>query len=419
MSSRLRSFRGRIALIAAAGLVVRLVYVFGPGRHVVGFGDYHYFHWSANLIADGHWFVDPFEQMSSGRLRPSATHPPLWTLLLGGVSWLGGTGYLAHRAVGCVVGAVAVLLVGLLGRRVGGPRVGLAAAVLAAAYPVLIGADGSLMSESLYGVFLLGALLLALRLRERQSVRVAVALGVVIGLAGLTRSEGLILLVLLVLPVAVVRAPPGGWLRLGACALASFVVIAPWLARDWVAFDRPVLISTNDGSLLAGANCGLTYHGKSLGIWTTDCLSPRAFENEADQALRWRDEGASYAGDHLGRLPVVVAARVLRTFDFYQPWRMTPFAEGRLLKADKAGVIAYWLLLPFALGGAWLLRKRRLELLVLLAPVAMVVLQSAFGYGFPRFRHPADLVLVVLGAVAVVGLLDRFRGRQAPARPQM
>ena len=93
--------------------------------------------------------------------------------------------------------------------------------------------------------------------------------------------------------------------------------------------------------------------------------------------------------------------RVLRSFDLYQPWRMTPFAEGRLLKADKLGVIAYFVLLPFAIFGAWRLRRERWTLLILLAPVVLVVVQSALGYGFPRFRHPVDLVMVVLGAVAL------------------
>ena len=65
--------------------------------------------------------------------------------------------------------------------------------------------------------------------------------------------------------------------------------------------------------------------------------SPRVFANEADQAARWRSDAVTYAGDHAGRLPVVVGVRVLRSFDLYQPWRMTPFAEGRLSRADKPG----------------------------------------------------------------------------------
>src|SRR3954471_13412643 len=111
MLNELRSFRGGIALAALAGLALRLIYVFGPGRHVSEFGDFHYYHSSANLIAHGHWFVDPEWLRISAKYVPSATHPPLWTLLLGSVSWLGGTSYLAHRAVGCFVGAVAIVLI--------------------------------------------------------------------------------------------------------------------------------------------------------------------------------------------------------------------------------------------------------------------------------------------------------------------
>jgi 4-amino-4-deoxy-L-arabinose transferase-like glycosyltransferase len=405
MSSRLRSFRARVALIAAAGLAVRLAYLFGPAHDVKGFGDFYFFHFGANFIADGHWFVDSFD----GHLVPSAIHPPLWELALSGVSWLGGTSYLAHRAFGCLVGAVTIFLVGLLGRRIGGDRAGVAAAAIAAVYPVLIAADGSLMSESLYGMLVTTALLLALELREKHEVRIAAALGAVIALAALTRSEALILLLLLALPVTLVKAPPGGVKRAAACLAAAALVLAPWLVRNWAEFGRPVLISTNDGSLLAGANCDLTYRGKDIGLWTTNCISPRSISNEADQAARWRSEGAEYIGDHTGRLPVVVAARVLRTWDLYQPWRMTAFAEGRWIRADKAGVIAYFLLLPFAFAGGWLIRKRRAELLILLAPVAMVFIQSAAGYGFPRFRHAAEIVIVVLAAVVVMHVLERQR----------
>jgi 4-amino-4-deoxy-L-arabinose transferase-like glycosyltransferase len=416
MSSRLRSFRGRIALIAAAGLAVRLAILFGPAHDVKGYGDWHFFHMGANLIADGHWFVEPFEHLFHGRYVPSAGHPPLWEFALSGVSFLGGTSYLAHRAFGCLVGAVTIFLVGLLGRRIGGDRVGVAAAVIAALYPVLIGADTSLMSESLYGMLVAGALLLAFRLRQRQDLRTAAALGAVIALAALTRSEGLILLVLLALPVALVKAPPGGLKRAAVCVAAAAVVLAPWLVRNWVEFDRPVLISTNDGTLLAGANCPLSYYGENIGLWDVQCISKRSLRNEAEQSARWRKEGVDYIADHAGRLPVVVAARLGRTLDVFQPRRMVLFAEGRWIRIDQAGVVAYFLLLPFALAGGWLIRKRRAELVILLAPVAMVLIQTVVGYGYPRFRHAAELVIVVLAAVAITHLLERSRERRAAAR---
>jgi 4-amino-4-deoxy-L-arabinose transferase-like glycosyltransferase len=403
---RLRSFRARVAAIAVAGLVLRLGYVLGPARNVKGIGDWYFFHWGANLIADGHWFVEPFEKVFHGRLVPSAGHPPLWELILSGASFLGGTSYLAHRAVGCFLGAATIVAIGLLARRLGGDRAGLVAAAVAAVYPVMIAADGSLMSEGLYSLLIAGALLAAFRLRERGDVRSAAGLGALIGLAALTRSEALALLPLLALPIALTR-PARRWRLAGVALLAAAILIAPWTIRNWVEFERPVLISTNDGTLLAGANCDRTYHGRDTGFWNIECISERSLANEARQEARWRSEGLDYAKDHAGRLPAVLAVRLLRTWDLYQPRRMVTFAEGRWVRADQAGVIAYFLLLPFAFAGAWLLRQRRGEILTLLVPVALVLLLSLIGYGIPRFRAPAEITIVVLAAVALTHLLER------------
>ena len=51
------------------------------------------------------------------------------------------------------------MLVGLLGRRAGGERLGLLAAGLCAVYPLMIAVDGALMSETLYGPLIAVALL--------------------------------------------------------------------------------------------------------------------------------------------------------------------------------------------------------------------------------------------------------------------
>jgi 4-amino-4-deoxy-L-arabinose transferase-like glycosyltransferase len=407
----------RLLLIAAGGFAVRLVILFGPARDVKGFGDWNFFHDGANLIADGHWFVEPFVHLFEGKYVPSAGHPPLWELLLGGVSWLGGTSPNAHRFAGCVLGAVAILLIGLLARRVGGERAGVAAALVAALYPVFIGADTSLLSETLYGVLVAGALLMALRVRDGAGTRDAAALGALVALAALTRSEALLLLPLLALPVAM-WSRPGRWTRAAACVGACLVLLAPWAIRNVSQLGRPVLISTNDGTLLAGANCAKTYHGRDLGFWNIDCISKKDPEkSETEQEALWRREGASYAGDHLGRLPVVLAARLGRTFDVYQPRRMVLNAEGRWIRIDQAGVVAYFLLLPFGMwGGVLLARRRRSDLLILLTPVVLVIAQTLLGYGIPRFRHAAEVTLVVLAGVALsrIGSSSSAQAASAP-----
>jgi 4-amino-4-deoxy-L-arabinose transferase-like glycosyltransferase len=402
VSLRLESFRTQLAAIAAGGLVLRLVYVHVLERGVRGLGDWHFFHSLPNLMAEGRGFVDPFILVQRGEEVATALHPPLWPLVLTPVSWLGGESALAHRTVGCVLGAAVIVLLGLLGRRIGGERAGLVAAGIGALHPLLIAADGSLMSETLYGLLVLTALLLALRMLDTPGRLVALGLGLAIGLAALTRSEALLLLPLLALPVAF-SARPGRWARVGLACLGCALVVLPWTARNLAAFDRPVLVSHNDSTVFAGANCDRTYGGQDLGGWNLECISERRTDlDEGEQAEIWREEGLEYARDHAGELPGVLAVRVLRTWSLWQPRRQLEFGEGRARWAETAGVIAYFLLVPFAIWGAVLLwRADRAPLLVLLSPVVLVLASSLVAYGVPRFRHAADLCIVVLAAYAV------------------
>ena len=180
-------------------------------------------------------------------------------------------------------------------------------------------------------------------------------------------------------------------------------------------FDRPVVISTNSGTLLAGANCDPAYHGPLLGLWRLDCIPPPRSRNEAAQAASWRRDGLDYARDHRGRLPVVLAARVLRTWDLFRPREQARYEtlEGRRVRVEEAGVAVYYVLALAAIAGAVLLWRRRRELLVvLLAPAVLVTLSSAAGYGVTRFRMAAEIGIVVLAAVAGDAAVRR---REAPA----
>jgi 4-amino-4-deoxy-L-arabinose transferase-like glycosyltransferase len=416
-------FPVRLALIAAAGLALRVAYVLLLAHRVRGSGDSFFFDSTANFIAKGYGFADPFPLITHPGAPPggpSAAHPPLWSLVLSVPSLLGATGEVAHKLTTCMVGSGTIMAVGLLGRRVGGERSGLVSAALAAAYPVLVGADGTLLSESLFGLLVALALLASYALIERPTAGRAVLLGGAIGLAALTRSEGLLLIILLALPAAVMAALP--WrarLGLAAAALAAMlVVIAPWTVRNVIRFERPVLISTNDGTLLAGANCDATYHGPDLGFWNFHCLTAGpAGEDESQQAARLRRQGVHYAAHHAGRLPVVLPVRLLRTWDLYQPVRQTRIAEGRNRWIDRAGVVCYFLLLPLAALGLIALRQRRPRppLAPLAAPVALITITSLLGYGVPRLRHAAEITLVVLAAAGIERLLER-RDRRHPAR---
>ena len=403
------SFRARLGLVVAAGVALRLVHVLAIAPPTAIFTDGYFFHWVGRAVAEGHGYVNPTELFFHGQSVASATHPPLYTFVIAAATKLGVTGDEAQRSLGCLFGAGTIALVGLLGRRVAGEGVGLLAAGIAGCYPLLIAADGALMSETLYGLLIAAVLLLAYRLRDEPSAWRAVALGAVIGLAALTRAEALLLPLLLF----------ARWRWFAIACLATALVVLPWSVRNWSAFDRPVLISTNDGVTLAGSNCGATYHGRDLGSFTTSCIEPVRFpDNEARQAAVYRSDAASYAGDHVGRVPVVVAVRVLRLWGLYQPTRLAHDAQNRRLGVQEAGVLFSYLLIPFAVYGAVLLRRRREPLSILLAPILLVTITCALTYGGLRLRHAAEIPLVVLAAVGALTLWQRRRGSRPGTRLQ-
>jgi 4-amino-4-deoxy-L-arabinose transferase-like glycosyltransferase len=303
--------------------------------------------------------------------------------------------------VSCLLGAAAVVLIGLLGRRVAGDRIGLIAAIVAAFYPALWMLDASLRSESLYLPLIALVLLLAYARRF-------VWLGVVLGLAALTRSEALLLVPLLLLFLPRPRLRPA-LVVVGCC----FLVIAPWLARNWITFNQPTTISTNEGGLLAGANCHGAYYTELIGTWA--CFphnDPAWGENEAVISGHLRSRAFHYAGDHAGRVPAVVGVRVLRVWDLWSPRSASAF-EARIadrhIDAQRAAMVSLYLLVPFAVAGAVLLRRRGETLGILVAPVVFVTVVAVLSYGSTRFRVAAEPSIVVLASVGIAAALRRVR----------
>ena len=78
-----------------------------------------------------------------------------------------------------------------------------------------------------------------------------------------------------------------------------------------------------------------------------------------------------------------------------------------------AGVGVSLLLLPLAVYGLVLVRRRGAGAWIIATPLLTVTLTTLLAYGAVRFRHSAELAIVVLAAVA----LDRLIARNGPVRP--
>jgi hypothetical protein len=455
---RLRARRVRfwrvLLVIAFAALVIRVAYVqlakAGPCRSAAGvvvhesecpIGDQIFYNEAANRLADGDGFVEPFDQRRLPEVvpgtAPAADHPPLTVVVLAPVSLLGGVPPLSwfgdenhvhqHRLFLALLGTGVVVLIGVLGRRVGGDMVGWVAAGIAAAYPYLWVSDGIVMSETVTNAVVVGALVLAYRFLARPCAARAVVLGVACGLATLSRAELALLVPLLAIPLAWLARAPGRragerWRDAGAAAGAALLVVAPWVGYNLARFEDPTTISTNDGIALAGSNCDAVYSGGGLGLTylAPPCLDePPPPGDQSEVATVYRRRAIDYARDHAGEVPKVVAARIGRTWGVYRPADMISFneGEGREPWTTRVGMVAYYPLVLAAIGGAVLLARRRgwRMLWPLVVPAIVVTVGAATTYGQTRFRAAAEPSIVVLAAVAAVHVGEWWTTRRAAA----
>ena len=404
-SMRRRRFGWALTVIVAVGLGVRVGYVLIFAQHVNNkVYDSFWYGVTANELKLGHFFALPFAN------APSAAHPPLTSILAGSVNFLIGlhAGTTFQRLVMAELGTGAVLCVGLLGRSVAGPWVGLVAAGLAAVAPNFWIPSGIVMSEAPAMLFMALILLAVVRLLRSPTVLMAALLGAACGAVALVRAELLLFVPFLLIPAALLARSVSLRRRFGLMSvgiLCSLFVVAPWVGRNLATFTDPTYISTGNGYALLGANCPQTYAGPQLGSWSLSCsFAAPAHGDESVEAAKAQHAALQYAEHHAGRLPVVVLARVGRVWDFYQPIQMAnaDVNEGRPVPASLSGLGFYYALLPLGVAGVVMLRRRRIPQWFLLVPAGVITVVAAVFYGTVRFRAPFEVCLVVLAAPPLV-----------------
>ena len=428
VTSRRPAFNRPLLYASAVSLafLVRLFTLLTVAPTRTDAGDPLFYHSTANLLANGLGFPEPLNFIAHQRWMASALHGPLYPFVLSFSSRFGGTTFFDHKMFSLVIGTAVVAFIGLVARQVASPErrdhIALTAMIFGAVYPNLWIVDGVLFPEGLMALLTTATVWAAFKWKSTPARRWALAMGALTGFAALTRGEGLLLAVLLIVPWVMLRRDIGVRTRLMHivwAAVACIVVIAPWAIRNERSFEVSVPLSTNGNELFVYANCDSVYSGKFLGFWSFQCqedLRDRGIDatgDEAEKSLFWRDIGFDYAREHAGELPKVVAARVARQWDLFRPLQNVEFApiEGRDKEAARAGLFMYYGLAALTLVGVRNLRRRRVGLIPFASLFISVTITAAYAYGTTRFRIPAEPALCVLAAVGIFPIVDRLRRR--------
>lgn len=408
-----------IALVAVAATVIRVAYVMGVSRHLDLGADATWYYLQRGTIHDGTGYVDPSTFYSSGKAVATGNFPPVYPAFLAAVRVLGDSVTRAMLA-GAPMGGVTVVLTALIARRLADRRVAVVAAVIVAVAPVLVAADGSLMSEVVYTPLVALAVLMALEAGAEGGWWRWGVLGVAVGLAALTRQEAVMLLVLLVAPILwwselPVRRRLAGVMAAG---LVAVLVVAPWVARNQRAVGEAAISTVSPATALAGSNCDATYYGRSIGSWEYRCTraEDRSAMSEAEWDAENRRGALAYARSHASRLAVVLPARELRVWGLWSPSDLVrrDAVETRSEGFQWAVWVAGSITLVGGVAGIWMLRVRGRRVVVLLGPIAMVGATAMISHGNPRFRTVAEPMLAIGLAFLIVRVVGT-RGARSGA----
>lgn len=426
MSSRPRLVLG---LVLAVALVVRVAVVLASPDYTPVYDSSDYVRHAVS-IADGDGYPDSVFTASQSE---SAFRPPVYPYLLGAIQFAFGEVETAGRLAGALFGVLAVLLVYLIARRLWSERTALVAAALAALFPGLFLLSGALNTEPAYLVIELAAVLFALRSRAGGGdLRWAAAAGACCGLAALTRSNGLLLLIPIVFGVMAVR-PRLSRAGLAAPAVAVAVAaltVAPWAVRNSLTFDRLVGINAQTGFALAGIYNETAYERDGYrASWTppkfTGRYAPLYERRDLDELeldAELRSQAVDWALDHPRYAVEATVLNAIRILEFGKEHPLGHASNRSQLALDRTEArverAAFYLLLLLAMAGAVVMargpRDRRPPLFIWVVPILAVAMALPV-ISSTRYRTVAYPFLALAAAPALVAGADRLAARRRAA----
>jgi 4-amino-4-deoxy-L-arabinose transferase-like glycosyltransferase len=218
------------------------------------FDDTMFYDASAKALAEGKGYIN-----LEG--KPTAHWPIGYSGVVASLYVVFGENLLAPKALNVFLGAATVLVVYALGARLFDRRVGLVAAALLALFPSQIFFSTLVMTEVLFAALLTLVVLLVVLWTlppnadppsgegdKRPAAGGLLLLGLLLGYGAITRGEGSVVVLVVLLIWWLSRL---GWrplLRRSGLLLAGVVlVMAPWTIRNFIVFRAPVFISTAMG----------------------------------------------------------------------------------------------------------------------------------------------------------------------------
>ena len=372
-------------------------------------------HWAfgrvGRSIVLGHGFGSAFADTG-----PTALLPPVYPYILAAIFEIFGiytrASIIATLTLNSLLSAVTCVPVFFVARKGFGDRVAKWAAWgwALSPYGIYYGADWA-WSTCLVTLLLCWLFFIALELEDSRHLQHWIGFGVLCGLAALTEPVVLSVLPLLGAWTCYRRyRQKRSWMLPGlAATLALLAITSPWILRNYEIFHKFIPFRSGFGLELYIGNNGYSQR------WVNRDLHPNHNDNELAEYVQRgeiaymehkRQQAFAFIGSHPGWFVRMTLRRALYLWTGY--WSFTPsyLAEEPL---DPPNIFVQTTLSLLALTGLWRVFRSNKPLAVRYA-IVLACFPLAYYLSHPEtyYFRPADPIVVVLAAYAVVGVLERF-----------
>ena len=286
------------------------------------------------------------------------------------------------------------------------------AGLAAAVDPFLIFFSGLLLTEALFAAVLATTWLFVVAGSDpdgTRRLRDAAALGILLWLCVILRPSAAILVVLA--PVAVVLGGRCDRRSLWTAAVVVGVIVVglfPWALRNRTTIGQWRWLTTRGGiSLYDGLRVDAT--------GASDLAHTKTMPEVAGlDEVQWDAYFRSKAWSAVRQNPVRVLALAVRKLR--RTWSFTPNVEA-YRQGPIAWISAGWMVLVLASAaiGWWVCRQAVRSWLILLLPVLAFTALHVVFVGSVRYRVPVMPMVMVLSALGLATLWERFKPRDSQA----
>ncbi|HTC93388.1 MAG TPA: glycosyltransferase family 39 protein [Terriglobales bacterium] len=399
----------RPVAIAVVALALRLLvmtaehtYKTSPDQESFGLG------WEtgriAYSIATGQGFSSPFH----GSTGPTAWVAPLYPYFVAGVFKIFGIysdqSAWVLLALNSLFSALTCLTIYSIAKETLDEKIALWSAWLWAVLPYsMYWAIRWVWETSLSAFLLSAAFMLALRLKNSDSVKTWALFGLAWGAIALSNPS-----LLSLLPFALGWAcyqrlrEHKKWMGPAAAAIVIFLLcVMPWMIRNYEVFGRFVFIRSNFGAELRLGN-----YEDADGLWKWQRHpSQNTAEFEAYRQmgeLRFARQRGHEAMEFIRKHPAMFTTLSLKRAYYF--WFGTPRASGTP-GLSRSRYLFFLLSTVLGFGGLWLMIKQKKPGAFLYASLILIYpLVYYITFPHPRYRHPIEPEMMILGVWFMVEL---------------